>query len=59
MGYGLVSLGPEKELQRPRYESGYIGKSEDDDAATMSVEIFVGEEIDGQIVEASFDVTVV
>ncbi|KUF08656.1 hypothetical protein [Pseudoponticoccus marisrubri] len=62
-GYAWDFVELEKELQRLGYrigyESGYIGKSEDDDAVTMSIEIFVGEEIEGDIVEASFDVTVV
>lgn len=41
------------------YESGYIGHSADYDAIAMSIEMFVGKDIDGDVVEASFDVTIV
>lgn len=40
------------------YESEYIGKSEDYDAVVMSIEVFVGQEIEGNVVEASFDITI-
>ncbi len=61
-GYAWVFIGIEQELERlgyhVGYESGYIGQDEGTDAVVMSIEVFVGEEIEDDRVEASFDITV-
>lgn len=61
-GYAWVFVGIQQELERlgyhVGYESGYIGQHEDTGAVVMSIEVFVGEEIEDDRVEASFDITI-
>lgn len=40
------------------YESGYIGRQEDTGSVVMSIEVFVGKEVEEDLVEASFDITI-
>jgi hypothetical protein len=61
-GYAWVFSGIEKELERlgywVDYESGYIGRDSSEQPVTMSIEVFVGEVSEGEVVEASFDLTI-
>lgn len=60
--YDWVFSGVERELIRlgnhVGYESGHIGRDEKDDAFTITIEIFVGQNVDREYVETSFDLTV-
>lgn len=61
-GYSWLFSGVEQELTRLGYsigyESGYIGQEDANEPLRMSIEMFVGEEDDDGLVEASFDLTV-
>ena len=61
-GYSWLFSGVEQELTRLGYsigyEPGHIGQEDASKPLRMSIEMFVGEEDDDGLVEASFDLTI-